>query len=93
MATKISEWLDYPSLVANLKDQLLALSDPAVIEEHFYDYLAFWDRGCGERLGVGINRINDYTIKRAALGLARYVQKAHAERTGVVISFDNRHGS
>ncbi|MCU7700239.1 hypothetical protein ODV97_08875 [Enterococcus gallinarum] len=37
-------------------------------------------------LGVGINRINDYTIKRAALGLARYVQKAHAEQQGVVIS-------
>ena len=79
---KYQEWLDYPSLEATLKDQLLALSDPAVIEEHFYDYLAFWDRGMRGELGVGINRINDYTIKRAALGLARYVQKAHAEQQG-----------
>lgn len=90
---KYQEWLDYPSLEANLKDQLLALSDPAVIEEHFYDYLAFGTGGMRGELGVGINRINDYTIKRAALGLARYVQKAHAEQQGVVISFDNRHGS
>ncbi|EQC79741.1 hypothetical protein OM428_08310 [Enterococcus gallinarum] len=45
---KYQEWLDYPSLEANLKDQLLALSDPAVIEEHFYDYLAFGTGGCGE---------------------------------------------
>ena len=44
---KYQEWLDYPSLEANLKDQLLALSDPAVIEEHFYDYLAFGTGGCG----------------------------------------------
>jgi phosphoglucomutase len=90
---KYQEWLDFQSLEENLKDQLLAISDPAVIEEHFYDYLAFGTGGMRGELGVGINRINDYTIKRAALGLALYVQKAHSEQQGVVISFDNRHGS
>jgi phosphoglucomutase len=90
---KYREWQNFQLLEPELKEQLALLSDPVAMEEHFYNYLTFGTGGMRGELGVGINRMNDYTIKRVALGLARYVNEAGASRQGVVISFDNRHGS
>lgn len=46
-------------------------------------------------LGPGINRLNTYTIRRAAEGLARYIseQGEAAKQRGVVIAYDSRHKS
>ena len=41
-------------------------------------------------LGVGTNRLNSYTIKRVAFGLATYIREENASQQGVVIAFDNR---
>src|SRR4051812_41209651 len=46
-------------------------------------------------LGPGTNRLNIYTIRRAAEGLARYIteQGELAKQRGVVIAYDSRHKS
>ena len=90
---KLREWQSCEHLDSGMKDQLKTLSDPAELEERFYKYLSFGTGGMRGELGVGINRINDYTIKRVALGLAQYISEAGASQQGVVISYDNRHGS
>lgn len=90
---KLREWQSCEHLDSGMKDQLKTLSDPAELEERFYKYLSFGTGGMRGELGVGINRINDYTIKRVALGLAQYISEAGASQQGVVISYDNCHGS
>ena len=46
-------------------------------------------------LGAGINRMNRYVVRRASLGLARYLlaQGGDAAEKGVAIAYDSRHGS
>lgn len=46
-------------------------------------------------LGAGTNRMNIYTIRRVAEGLACYIdsQGESAKRRGVVIAYDTRHYS
>ncbi len=46
-------------------------------------------------IGPGTNRMNTYTIRRAAEGLARYIesQGKTAKKRGVAIAFDSRHKS
>ncbi|MBO0461836.1 MULTISPECIES: phospho-sugar mutase [unclassified Enterococcus] len=90
---KYQEWLNEPSLDEAMKEQLAALSDPLEIEDRFYQYLTFGTGGMRGELGVGTNRLNVYTIKRVAFGLATYILETNAANQGVVIAFDNRHGS
>ena len=90
---KYQEWRTDPKLDSIMSEQLKVLSDPMMLEERFYDYLAFGTGGMRGELGVGTNRMNSYTIRRVALGLATYIQEEGAMEQGVVIAFDNRHGS
>ncbi|MBL1229490.1 phospho-sugar mutase [Enterococcus sp. BWB1-3] len=91
--TKLQEWQKFQGLELDLKEQLAALSNPADLEERFYRYPEFGTGGMRGELGVGTNRINIYTIKRVALGLAKYILESddHSAERGVVISYDNRH--
>lgn len=89
---KYHEWVENEQLAENLKSELEQLTNEKEIEDRFYRYLEFRMGGmCGE-LGVGTNRINQYTIQRVALGLARYIEQQgeKAKRAGVVIAYDNR---
>jgi phosphoglucomutase len=65
------------------------------LEDCFYQALTFGTGGMRGELGVGINRMNIYTIRKAAYGLAKHVtlsgEKAKAQ--GVVIAYDTRHFS
>ncbi|MGM0330358.1 phospho-sugar mutase [Enterococcus sp. AZ084] len=90
---KYQEWLNEGSLEEAMKEQLTALSDSQEIEDRFYQYLSFGTGGMRGELGVGTNRLNSYTIKRVAFGLATYIREENASQQGVVIAFDNRHGS
>ncbi len=53
--------------------------------------LAFGTGGLRGVLGVGTNRMNDYTVARATEGLARYLQ--HMGGQTVAIAHDSRRGS
>ncbi|QRG66244.1 phospho-sugar mutase [Brevibacillus choshinensis] len=76
-------------LLAELKQ---IQSDSSEIEERFYKDLEFGTGGMRGVIGAGTNRLNIYTVRRAALGIARYLgKKAEAEvRQGVAIAYDSR---
>lgn len=79
-----------------LKEELLAIvNDASQIEERFYQYLQFGTAGMRGVLGAGTNRMNIYTIRRAAFGLAQYITEngETAKQRGVVIAYDTRHFS
>lgn len=93
---KNEKWLSYPHLDAQLKQQLLAMqADKKLLEDSFYRNLEFGTGGMRGEIGPGTNRMNIYTIRKAAEGLARYiVEKGEkAKARGVVIAYDSRHKS
>lgn len=69
--------------------------DESAIEDRFYRYVSFGTGGMRGVLGAGTNRINIYTIRRVAEGLARYIDSngEDAKKRGVVIAYDTRHFS
>lgn len=89
---KYREWSENEQLAGNLKNELKQLTNEKEIEDRFYRYLEFGTGGMRGELGVGTNRINQYTIQRVALGLARYIEQqgVKAKQAGVVIAYDNR---
>lgn len=68
----------------------------AEIEDRFYTNLSFGTGGMRGVRGVGINRINKYTIRKATQGLANYILESAGEigkKMGVAIAYDCRIGS
>lgn len=66
------------------------------IEDRFYTNLSFGTGGMRGVRGVGINRINKYTIRKATQGLANYILETTGEagkEMGVAIAYDCRIGS
>lgn len=89
-------WSQDPFFDEETRAELTALADqPQEIEERFYMDLAFGTAGLRGLLGAGTNRMNRYTVVRAADGFARYLlgNGRKAREQGVVISYDSRHGS
>lgn len=65
------------------------------INDRFYQYIKFGTAGMRGLLGAGINRMNIFTIRRVAMGLAQYIASngEEAMNRGVVIAYDPRHYS
>lgn len=84
-------WKNYKDLDESLKQELETL-DEKQIEEAFYQDLTFGTGGLRGIMGVGTNRVNIYTIRKATLGFARYLLKNNLTN-GVAISYDNRKDS
>ncbi|MGL5355267.1 MAG: phospho-sugar mutase [Cetobacterium sp.] len=71
-------------------------NDEKEIEDRFYTNLSFGTGGMRGIRGVGINRINKYTIRKATQGLSNYILEAagvSAKNMGVAIAYDCRIGS
>ncbi|MFB5663152.1 phospho-sugar mutase [Alteribacillus sp. HJP-4] len=89
-------WSDFLELDSELKDQLSLITEQdKQLEDSFYKYLEFGTGGMRGEIGPGTNRMNKYTIRRAAEGLARYIEDhgEEAKERGVVIAYDSRHRS
>lgn len=85
-------WLNYENMPKDLKKELKTMKANA-IEDAFYQDLQFGTAGMRGILGAGTNRINIFTVRRAALAFGLYLIKAFpdAKKRGVVIAYDNRH--
>ncbi|MBE5787816.1 MAG: phospho-sugar mutase [Clostridiales bacterium] len=71
--------------------ELLSIQDnEKEIEDRFYMDLAFGTGGLRGVLGMGKNRMNIYVVRRATLGLAKYVLSQGLEKQGVVVAYDSR---
>jgi len=94
--TQYDKWLNFDALEAEWKDALEKRKDDEVeLEDCFYKNLEFGTGGMRGEIGPGPNRMNTYTIRRAAEGLARFIEKEgeKAKERGVAIAFDSRHKS
>jgi len=93
---KAQQWNTYNHLDSELKAELDSiLNQTSELEERFYKSLEFGTGGMRGELGVGTNRLNIYTVRKAIDGLARYIveQGEEAMKRGVVVAYDSRHKS
>jgi len=92
---KVQTWLDGPyndKTKAEIKR--LEKEDPKALKDCFYKTLKFGTGGIRELMGVGINRLNIYTIRMATQGLANYLKKQPKDQKHTVfIGHDSRHHS
>jgi phosphoglucomutase len=89
-------WMEFSDLNEELKQQLEEIKeDEKQLEEAFYKNLEFGTGGMRGEIGVGTNRMNLYTVRKASAGLAAYIdgQGSEAKQRGVVIAYDSRHKS
>ncbi|WHY66787.1 phospho-sugar mutase [Neobacillus sp. SuZ13] len=90
------KWISFNKLDHDLKEKLLEMDIiKKLLEDSFYKHLEFGTGGMRGELGPGTNRLNTYTIRRAAEGLAQYIveQGEAVKQRGVVIAYDSRHKS
>lgn len=75
--------------------QTLLKDDPQQIIDAFFTHLSFGTGGMRGVMGIGTNRMNIYTVRAAAQGLANYIlkQRTLEEKQGVYIGYDSRHFS
>jgi phosphoglucomutase len=85
---------------ANLDQEMRKLltkikDDEKQLEDCFYKDLEFGTGGMRGEIGAGTNRMNLYTVRKAAEGFANYIESfgEEAKRRGVVIAYDSRHKS
>ncbi|HPY37942.1 MAG TPA: phospho-sugar mutase [Bacilli bacterium] len=86
-----SRWLESPKVSPAMKDEMRKMS-PQEVDESFFKNIEFGTAGMRGILGPGTNRMNFFTIQRAAVGFALYLFETFpkAKELGVVISHDNR---
>ncbi|QQK79488.1 phospho-sugar mutase [Salicibibacter cibi] len=73
-------------------ERMIQSEDEGSLEDCFYRTLTFGTGGMRGELGPGPNRMNRYTVRKAALGLARYLHATEGTAS-VVIAFDSRTNS
>ncbi|GIN90660.1 phosphomannomutase [Siminovitchia terrae] len=79
-----------------LREQIHSrIEDERFLEDCFYKELEFGTGGMRGELGPGTNRMNIFTVRKAAAGLARFIaeQGNEAMKRGVAIAYDCRHMS
>lgn len=82
------EWLASPYVDKADKDLLQKMTDDAIYEA-FYQYVSFGTAGMRGIMGLGTNRLNKYTIRMAAKGLAELLGKGGK----VAVAYDTRNNS
>lgn len=94
--TAAGKWTSFSALDQELAEQLKGMNESEkALEDVFYKHLEFGTGGMRGEIGAGTNRMNIYTIRRAAEGLALYIleQGEAAKNRGVAIAYDSRHKS
>lgn len=85
-------WLQ--ALDGKEKERLMEIGkDEALVKERFLLPLEFGTAGMRGEIDLGIGRMNIYTVKRAAAGLAQFILAQGKADSGVVISYDTRNMS
>ncbi|MGL5439559.1 MAG: phospho-sugar mutase [Filifactoraceae bacterium] len=100
MNTKEGYKKNYNNWMNNLKnDRILRaeldemMNNDNIIKECFYKNLEFGTGGLRGIIGVGTNRINKYTVRKATQGLANYLIKMIDSGKSVAIAYDSRNFS
>jgi len=90
----VLEWMQSPFDTATQEEVRKLRKDPAALEDAFYKNLAFGTGGMRGKMGVGTNRINQYTIGKNTQGLSNYLKICFPnEQIKAVVAYDCRHNS
>lgn len=89
------EWLEQNLPTYLIEDLINIKASKKDITERFYKTLSFGTGGMRGILGAGTNRMNIYTIRFVAEGLAQYIlaNEQNTSQKDVVIAYDTRHFS
>lgn len=69
-----AKWKKFNELEPSLKDNLFEIEqNETELQDAFYAPLEFGTAGMRGILGAGINRMNTYTVRQAANGLALFI--------------------
>ena len=87
-------WLHSPK-VSDADKKILENMSQSEIDDAFFKDVEFGTAGMRGILGPGTNRLNEFTVRKATIGFARYLLEKYpnVKSDGVVISHDNRHMS
>ncbi len=81
------------SLPEDLSAELCAISgNENEIYDRFCRELSFGTSGLRAKMGAGSNRINSVTLRKATMGISRYLREKH-EKPEIIIGFDTRNNS
>lgn len=90
---KYQLWLDASETDVELRSSLLAIKDDQeAINELFENDLKFGTGGLRAKMGIGSNRLNTYTVRRATQGVANYIIKNEMKKS-CAIAYDTRNKS
>ena len=89
-----SYWKNHKDLDPSLREELEKMSE-SQIEDAFFKDVKFETAGMRGLMGVGSNRLNIHTVRKATQGLANYLNKHKEEGKvpSVAIAYDNRYNS
>ncbi|MFC3883888.1 phospho-sugar mutase [Bacillus songklensis] len=93
---KYKTWEQDTNLDQEMRELLTKFKDDEkLLEDCFYKDLEFGTGGMRGEIGAGTNRMNIYTVRKAAEGFANYIESfgEEAKKRGVVIAYDSRHKS
>lgn len=95
IAAKVNAWLEGPYDTATKETiRQLQASQPEELADAFYRNLEFGTGGLRGIMGVGTNRINQYTIGMATQGFSNYLNSTYAGvPVSVAIAHDSRNNS
>lgn len=94
--SEYQRWLAQPELSEAERAELKAIeNNNEEIESRFFAPLSFGTAGLRGVLGVGLNRMNRFTVGQATQGLANLIVSngQDAMKRGVAIAYDSRHFS
>lgn len=84
-------WLDHAPV--SYRDQLQAMEgNDRALRECFGAELAFGTAGIRGIMGLGCNRLNEFTVRRTAQGIAKWLNGTTLSKT-CAIGYDSRHNS
>ena len=87
------KWINEKNLDEQTKIELFKMKDDeAKINDCFYKDLSFGTGGLRGIIGVGSNRMNIYTVRKASQGLANYLLKSF-DQPSCSIAYDSRNYS
>ena len=91
MNDRYNKWLNDNGISESDKEILKNMTEKEK-EESFSSDLEFGTAGIRGLMGLGSNKMNKYTVGKATVGLANYLNKHH-DNPSVVIAYDTRNNS
>ena len=86
-------WLEQPSLPQQMRQELEDIqNNPEEKELRFFQVIPFGTAGMRGLMGAGINRMNVFTVCRAARGLGKWLLTTELPKR-CAIAYDSRHNS